>query len=111
MGNIKRTLWIATVVGAFTLSAFAIDLVPTSASLLRKVEKKNEVWSDLPQAVKSAVISKYVAYAIEQFSLEDNSVYKLILKSGWNKLIVYYTADGEYLSQETVKTAQMVALI
>ena len=61
--------------------------------------------------VKSAVISKYVAYAIEQFSFEENSVYKLILKGDRNKLIVYYTADGEYLSQETVKTVQMVALI
>ena len=62
--------------------------------------KKNEVRTELPQAVKSAVISKYVAYAI-----------KLILKGDRNKLIVYYTADGEYLSQETVKTVQMVALI
>lgn len=73
--------------------------------------KKNEVRTELPQAVKSAVISKYVAYAIEQFSFEENSVYKLILKGDRNKLIVYYTADGEYLSQETVKTVQMVALI
>lgn len=40
MKNIKRTLWIAIVVGAFTLSAFAVDLVPTSESLLQKVEKK-----------------------------------------------------------------------
>ena len=111
MKNIKRTLWIAIVVGAFTLSAFAVDLVPTSESLLQKVEKKNEVRTELPQAVKSAVISKYVAYAIEQFSFEENSVYKLILKGDRNKLIVYYTADGEYLSQETVKTVQMVALI
>lgn len=111
MGNIKRTLWIAIVVGAFALSAFAIDLVPTSASLLREVEKKNEMRIDLPQAVKSAVISKYVAYAIERFSLEENSVYKLILKSGRNKLIVYYTADGEYLSQEVIKAVQMVALM
>ena len=130
MKNIKRTLWIAIVVGAFTLSAFAVDLVPTSESLLQKVEKKNEVRTELPQAVKSAVISKYVAYAIEQFSFEENSVYKLILKGDQfiaiafqnqfinrilkgdrNKLIVYYTADGEYLSQETVKTVQMVALI
>ena len=110
MKNIKRTLWIAIVVGAFTLSAFAVDLVPTSESLLQKVEK-NEVRTELPQAVKSAVISKYVAYAIEQFSFEENSVYKLILKGDRNKLIVYYTADGEYLSQETVKTVQMVALI
>ena len=47
----------------------------------------------------------------EQFSFEENSVYKLILKGDRNKLIVYYTADGEYLSQETVKTVQMVALI
>ena len=107
MKNIKRTLWIAIVVGAFTLSAFAVDLVPTSESLLQKVEIRTE----LPQAVKSAVISKYVAYAIEQFSFEENSVYKLILKGDRNKLIVYYTADGEYLSQETVKTVQMVALI
>ena len=107
MKNIKRTLWIAIVVGAFTLSAFAVD----SESLLQKVEKKNEVRTELPQAVKSAVISKYVAYAIEQFSFEENSVYKLILKGDRNKLIVYYTADGEYLSQETVKTVQMVALI
>ena len=106
MKNIKRTLWIAIVVGAFTLSAFAVDLVPTSESLLQ-----NEVRTELPQAVKSAVISKYVAYAIEQFSFEENSVYKLILKGDRNKLIVYYTADGEYLSQETVKTVQMVALI
>ena len=42
---------------------------------------------------------------------DRNSVYKLILKGDRNKLIVYYTADGEYLSQETVKTVQMVALI
>ena len=56
MKNIKRTLWIAIVVGAFTLSAFAVDLVPTSESLLQKVEKKNEVRTELPQAVKSAVI-------------------------------------------------------
>ena len=111
MKNIKRTLWTASVVGAFTLSAFAVDLVPTSESLLQKVEKKNEVRTELPQAVKSAVISKYVAYAIEQFFFEENSVYKLILKGDRNKLIVYYTADGEYLSQETVKTVQMVALI
>lgn len=89
----------------------AVDLVPTSESLLQKVEKKNEVRTELPQAVKSAVISKYVAYAIEQFSFEENSVYKLILKGDRNKLIVYYTADGEYLRQETVKTVQMVALI
>ena len=56
MKNIKRTLWIAIVVGACTLSAFAVDLVPTSESLLQKVEKKNEVRTELPQAVKSAVI-------------------------------------------------------
>ena len=111
MKNIKRTLWTAIVVGAFTLSAFAVDLVPTSESLLQKVEKKNEVRTELPQAVKSAVLSKYVAYAIEQFSFEENSVYKLILKGDRNKWIGYYTADGEYLSQETVKTVQMVALI
>ena len=111
MKNIKRTLWTAIVVGAFTLSAFSVDLGPTSESLLQKVEKKNEVRTELPQAVKSAVISKYVAYAIEQFFFEENSVYKLILKGDRNKLIVYYTADGEYLSQETVKTVQMVALI
>ena len=30
MKNIKRTLWIAIVVGAFTLSAFAVDLLTSS---------------------------------------------------------------------------------
>ncbi len=132
MRNINRNILITTVVAAVVLVAFAVDIVPSSESLSQKMEKKELVQavnflendalsmkidnyvkisiSELPQTVKSAVISKYVAYSIEQVFQAGNTVFRLVLKDKQKKLVVYYTADGEYLSQEVLENIQLVKL-
>lgn len=110
MKNLGRHLALASVV-VVLFSAFTIDIVPTSESLARSICKKQGIVGDvsaLPQAIKSAVALKYVAYAIDEAWTESSDRYKLVLKNGKTKLIVYYSADGEYLGQEAVEVAQLV---
>lgn len=126
MKNLGRHLTLAAVI-VVMFSAFTIDIVPTSESLARSICKKQGVTGDasinmncqdnrnikmdvsaLPQAIKSAVVPKYVAYAIDEAWAESSDRYKLVLKNGKTKLIVYYSADGEFLGQEAVKVAQLV---
>lgn len=126
MKNSGKHLMLASVV-VVLFSAFSIDIVPTSESLARSICKKQGIVGDvsvnislqdtqnikmdvsaLPQAIKSAVAPKYVAYAIDEAWAESTDRYKLVLKNGKTKLIVYYSADGEFLGQEAVKVAQLV---
>lgn len=128
MNNLGKSFLVAVGIGAFVLSAFVIDIVPTSESLARSLTKKDrntEISSvytgiqnqedakiglvDLPQVVKSAVISKYIAYSIEEV-FQHNEEYKIILKSDMARLIVYYDSVGEYLKQEVVKPVQLVSI-
>lgn len=123
----KKNIGIAVVLGIFILSVFLTDIVPTSESIAKDLkinerlnnhpeisrmsEKENGiVLSDLPQVVKSAVISKYIAYSMETISREQESVFRIVLKNESSRLVVYYTEEGEYLRQEAVKPVQMVAL-
>ncbi len=122
----KKNIGIAVVLGIFILSVFLTDIVPTSESIAKDLKinerlnnhpeisrmsgKENGiVLSDLPQ-VKSAVISKYIAYSMETISREQESVFRIVLKNESSRLVVYYTEEGEYLRQEAVKPVQMVAL-
>lgn len=128
MDNLGKSFLVAIGIGAFVLSAFVIDIVPTSESMARNLTKKDrntEISSvntgiqnqeyakiglvDLPQVVKSAVISKYIAYSIEEV-FQNNEDYKIILKSDMARLIVYYDGVGEYLKQEVVKPVQLVSI-
>ncbi len=123
----KKNIVIAVVLGIFILSVFLTDIVPTSESIAKDLKinerlnnhpeisrmsgKENGiVLSDLPQVVKSAVISKYIAYSMETISREQESVFRIVLKNESSRLVVYYTEEGEYLRQEAVKPVQMVAL-
>lgn len=123
----KKNIGIAVVLGIFILSVFLTDIVPTSESIAKDLKinerlnnhpeisrmsgKENGiVLSDLPQVVKSAVISKYIAYSMETISREQESVFQIVLKNESSRLVVYYTEEGEYLRQEAVKPVQMVAL-
>lgn len=123
----KKNIGIAVVLGIFILSVFLTDIVPTSESIAKDLKinerlnnhpeiswmsgKENGiVLSDLPQVVKSAVISKYIAYSMETISREQESVFRIVLKNESSRLVVYYTEEGEYLRQEAVKPVQMVAL-
>lgn len=127
MSNIRKNTWVAVVLGIFTLSVFVIDIVPTSESMVKELKirekAKNQspvcgtdkggnavALADLPQAVKSAVISKYIAYSMEDISRDQQGIYRIVLKNENARLITYYTAEGEYLRQEAVKPVQMVAL-
>ena len=65
---------------------------------------------ELPQEVRSAIASRYVAYAISSVFRDHEDNYKVILKSQSSKMIAFYSADGEYLKQEIVKPVQIVAL-
>ena len=123
----KKNIGIAVVLGIFILSVFLTDIVPTSESIAKDLKinerlnnhpeisrmsgKENGiVLSDLPQVVKSAVISKYIAYSMETISREQESVFRIVLKNESSRLVVYYTEEGDYLRQEAVKPVQMVAL-
>lgn len=132
MKNINKNVWITAALGMFAFSVYAIDIVPTSASVARKMAVRNasvkpaeaapadflkaynvpvkmEV-SSLPKAVKSAVMTKYVAYAIAEAYRENDGTFRLILKNGDSKIMSYYSESGKYLKQEIMKTVQMVAL-
>lgn len=128
MNNLGKSLLVAVGIGAIVLSAFVIDIVPTSESMARcltKKERNTKISSintgihhqeyaeielvDLPQVVKSAVISKYIAYSIDEV-FQNNEDYKIILKSDRSRLIVYYDGVGEYLKQELVKPVQLVSI-
>ena len=64
----------------------------------------------LPQEVRSAIATRYVAYAISNVFKDHEDNYKVVLKNQNSKMIAFYTADGEYLKQEVVKPVQVVAL-
>lgn len=127
MSNTGKNIWAALLLGIFTLSVFVIDIVPTSESMIKELKirekAKNKpqvcgtckgenavVLGDLPQVVKSAVISKYIAYSMENISRDQQGIYRIVLKNENARLITYYTEEGEYLRQEAVKPVQMVAL-
>lgn len=132
MNNIRKNTLVAAAVGAVIFSAFAFKVVPTSESMSKGLEKKRTIENvipageirfalgdetytkvgidDLPQVVKSAVITKYVAYSIDEVYRDHDDTYKVVLKNGPGKLITYYDASGDHLKQETVKPVQIVAL-
>ena len=120
---------IAVVAGIFTFSAFIIDIVPSSETRAKMIPSRTKVVrvaqermtscpargekvgiDELPQAVKSAVISRFVAFSIEEAFRGKEDTYCLILKNGTSKRKAYYKEDGEYLKQEAVKEVQLVSL-
>lgn len=121
----KKHILVIVLLGLSVLLAFTVNVVTPSETMVNKLLNQNsdKKWiypayiikqgvliENVPQAVKSAVISKYAAYVIHQVYEEENDVYKLVLKNDQLRLIAYYTADGEYLRQEIVKPVQMVKL-
>lgn len=132
MKNIKQNIAVALIAGIFTFSAFAVDIVPSSESRAKMIPPKAKVSAvkqdkvvsyplkeyfgeeveiaELPQALKSAVISKFVAFSIEKAFMNEGNTYCLTLKNGTSRRIAYYKEDGEYLKQEAVKEIQLVAL-
>lgn len=125
MKNAGKNIMVALLAGIFIFSAFSIDIVSLSATEILKHETKTEnaavksaniglrflgdiEGSDveiagIPQKIKSAVISKFVAYSLEGAFLGKDGVYRLVLKNGSSRRIAYYAEDGEYLKQETIK--------
>lgn len=125
MKNTGKNIVMALLAGIFIFSAFSINIVSLSATELPKYETKTgntavksaniglrflgdiegrvvEI-AGIPQKIKSAVISKFVAYSIEDAFLGKDGVYRLVLKNESSRRIAYYAEDGEYLKQETVK--------
>lgn len=133
MKNLKKNILVILAIVSFLFLSFAIELVPSSAKVLENGIRKNTEQKglqpietyfmqngntygriaivDIPQAIRSAVLSKYVAYSIDDVFQDKADSYKLILKNGKNKLVVYYSEDGVFLKHEKVKVAEMVALI
>ena len=124
----NKGILIGTMMVVFVLTIFAVDVVSPSKSLVKNLEKGKQMPSvkvddlmlgnayytrmeiaDFPQKVKSAVLTKYVAFSIDEVFCEYEDIYKLILKNGNNKLITFYTSEGEYLSQQMIEPRQVVA--
>lgn len=121
MKNIGKGMMTTVIVAILTVGAFVVDIVPTSATILKRHAIEAGRWSalriytetgvnSLPQGIKSAVISKYIAYCIHHVSVDENGVYKITLKNEHSRLRVYYDKDGEFLKQEQLKPVQMIAL-
>lgn len=133
MKNTGKSILIGAVAGTILCSAFAFNVVSTSESMARGLEYKEAVKAAqlpegevyfalgddtytrieiaaLPQALRSAVMTRYVAYSIAEAYKDHDNIYKLVLKNEVGKMITYYNGVGEYLSEETIKPVQMVAL-
>ena len=133
MIHIGRNILIAGIVGAVTILAYTLNVVeptdskpenmPAKKSMQSSIEATGSVpfvlgcetyepvsKEELPQEVRSAIASRYVAYAISSVFRDHEDNYKVILKSQSSKMIAFYSADGEYLKQEIVKPVQVVAL-
>lgn len=132
MNAVKKNIIIAVVAGVFIFSAFAAEIAPASGPKAPVSEKKVPAvgWNHeknkpfrledtdckkvevtgLPQVIKSAVLSKFVAYSIEDAYQGIDGVYRLVLKSATSRRIAYYEEDGNYLKQEAVKGIQLVTL-
>lgn len=132
MKNRGKDILVAAIVGIFILATLSIDIVPSSEAMAKKIVKreavKNNVFSnntyftmgqstdtkidlaDLPQAVKSAVLEKYVAYSIDEVFCDVDGFYRLVLKNGDTRLMTFYAENGEYLRHEVLKSVKMVAL-
>lgn len=130
MENRGKNIWGLFALTALTLSVFAMDIVPSSKSMAKELEKRQirktvvaganyfagENVSccsieDLPQRVKSAVIGKYVAYSIDRIFRESNDVFKIVLKNQYSRLNTYYSGEGEFLKQDVVEPVRMVELL
>lgn len=121
MKNIGKSIMTTVCIAILTVCAFVIDIVPTSATILKRhaieAERRPALGTyaetgvnSLPLGIKSAVISKYIAYCIHHVSADENGVYKITLKNEHSGLRVYYDKDGEFLKQEQLKPVQVVAL-
>lgn len=133
MKNTGKGILIGAIAGTFLFSAFAFNLVSPSESISKGLDYKEVVGSErlpegevhfvlgddtyarievsaLPQAVRSAAMTRYVAYSITEAFRDHDDIYKLVLKSGNGNMITYYNGVGEHLGQETIKSVQIVAL-
>lgn len=130
MENRGKNIWGLLALMALTLSFFAMDIVPSSESMAKGLEKRqirktvvggtsyfageNVICcgiEDLPQRVKSAVIGKYVAYSIDRIFRESNDVFKIVLKNQYSRLITYYSGEGEFLKQDVMEPVRIVELV
>lgn len=124
MKNLLVNILIAAIIGGFATFTSAMNLVspvPTAQDSLQTdttklylsqngiIDAQVQI-EELPRVVKSAVATKYAAYAIQKAYKGNDDTYKLILKNSDAKLIVYYKAEGTFLKAETVRTEQMVVL-
>lgn len=124
MKNLLVNILVAVTIGGFATLTSAMNLVspvPTAEDTVqadtvkmclsqnRSVDIQVQI-EELPRVVKSAVATKYAAYAIQKAYKGNDDTYKLILKNEDAKLIVYYEAGGAFLKAETVRTEQMVVL-
>lgn len=93
--------------------AYNLNIAPTSQNVWQNMKKEDPVYQKsnlLPQSVRYAIIEKFAAYAVKDFSLTQDGNYKVTLKNEQSKMIVFYHPDGEYLKKEVVKPLQIVAL-
>lgn len=134
MKNRRKNIVIAVLVGIAICVAYTLNIVPTSESMGKNLRTEKSVQvaaeipggvvlctlggntfepigaDELPQAVRSGVATRYVAYSVKEVLKNKEDIYKLILKSESGKMIAYYSADGEYLKDEVVKPVQVIAL-
>lgn len=124
MKNLLVNILVAATIGGFATLSSAMNLVsPVSTAqdtvrtdTIKQYLSQNGLIDgqvqieELPQVVKSAIATKYAAYAIQEAYKGNDDTYKLILKNADAKLIVYYKAEGAFLKAETVRTEQMVVL-
>ncbi len=125
MKNMGKNMMVAFLAGVFIFSAFSINIESLSATEISKhktktgnaavksaniglrflgnIDGRSMEIAGIPQKIKSAVISKFVAYSIEDAFLGEDGIYRLVLKNESSRRIAYYAEDGEYLKQETVK--------
>lgn len=82
-----------------------------SPSVCEEAEYRPARLSELPQRVKSLVVTRYAAYCIDEVYKGAGQSYKMVLKNGTAKMVVYYSASGELLKKEVVKTPPIVAFL
>lgn len=66
--------------------------------------------SEVPEAVAAAVSEDYEGYVVEQAAKGTDNSYRLLIKNGDRRLMVYYNEDGEFLKEEALDLETLVVL-
>lgn len=128
MKNSVKNMLVIVILGVSGMSASANETIPAVISSLQDTAvqdtMKKEVFfvqnemvynkmerTEIPRSIKSAVISKYAAYALEEAYKGSDNSYKLILKNGERKITVFYNEAGEYMKEEMGNMDKVMFLI